>query len=91
MFLDDGLAGENDYDTAVKSSREVNDQLENLGFLIAHDKCHWSPCQKLDWLGYTWDTENGIIFVKEERIQKLEKCLTCALCQVQKGQDSVSS
>jgi hypothetical protein len=26
-FLDDGLVGENDYDTAVKSSREVNDQL----------------------------------------------------------------
>ena len=30
--LDDGLAGENDYDTAVKSSREVNDQLQNFGF-----------------------------------------------------------
>jgi hypothetical protein len=42
--------------------------------------------QKLDWLGYTWDTENGIIFVKEERIQKLEKCLTYALCQAEKGQ-----
>ena len=79
MFLDDGLTGENDYDTAVKSSREVNDQLQNFGFLIAHDKCQWSPCQKLDWLGYTWDTENGIIFVKEERIQKLEKCFTYAL------------
>jgi len=26
-FLDDGLAGENDYDTAVKSSKQVNDQL----------------------------------------------------------------
>jgi hypothetical protein len=51
MFLD-GLVGENDYDTAVKSSSEVNDQLKNFGFLIAHDKCHWSPCQKLDWLGY---------------------------------------
>ena len=50
MFLDGGLAGENYYDTAVKSSREVNDQLQDLGFLIAHDKCHWSPCQKLDWL-----------------------------------------
>jgi hypothetical protein len=46
----------------------VNDQLQNFSFLIAHDKCQWSPCQKLDWLGYTWDTENGIIFVKEERI-----------------------
>jgi hypothetical protein len=30
MFLDDNLAGENDHDTAVKSSREVNDQLYNL-------------------------------------------------------------
>jgi hypothetical protein len=27
MFLDDNLAGENHHDTAVKSSREVNDQL----------------------------------------------------------------
>jgi hypothetical protein len=27
MFLDDSLAGENDYHTAVESSREVNDQL----------------------------------------------------------------
>jgi hypothetical protein len=27
MLLDDNLAGENDHDTAVKSSREVNDQL----------------------------------------------------------------
>jgi hypothetical protein len=59
--------------------------VQNLGFLIAHDKCHWSPCQKLEWLGYSWDTENGIIFVKEERIQKLEKCFTYALCQVEKG------
>jgi hypothetical protein len=38
MFLDDSLAIENDYHTAVKSSREVNGQLYNLGFLIAHDK-----------------------------------------------------
>ena len=90
MFLDDGLVGVNDYDTANKSSREVNDQLEICCFLIAHDKFHWSPCQKLDWLGYTWDTENGIIFVKEERIQKLEKCFTYALCQVEKGKDLIS-
>jgi hypothetical protein len=40
---------------------------------LAHDKYHCSPCQKLDWLGYTWDTVNGLIFFKEERIQNLEK------------------
>ena len=53
--------------------------------LVAHDTCHWTPRQKLDWLGYTWDTKNCIISVKEERIQKLEKCLSYALCQVEKG------
>ena len=62
----------------------MNDQLQNVGFLIVHDKHHCSPCQKLDWLGYTWDTVNGLIFVKEERIQNLEKCLTYALCQVER-------
>jgi len=91
MLLDDGLAGKNDYDTAVKGSKQVNDQLQNMGFLIAHDKYHWSPCQKLDWLGYTWNTVNGLIFVKEERIQNLEKYLTYALCHVEKRKKNVSS
>jgi hypothetical protein len=33
----------------------------------------------------TWDTEYDLIFVKEDRIQKLEKCLVYPLCQVNKG------
>jgi hypothetical protein len=32
MFSYNGLAEEIDYDTAVKSSREVNDKLQNVGF-----------------------------------------------------------
>ena len=39
MFLDDGLAWENDYDTAVKSSKQVNDELQKK-CCIADDKCH---------------------------------------------------
>jgi len=34
MFLDDGLAGENDYDTAVKGSKQVNDQLYTFVFFF---------------------------------------------------------
>ena len=79
MVLDDGLAGDNDYDTAVKSSREENDQLPDF-FLIVHDKCHWSPCQKLVWLGYTWDTENGIIFCQRRENTETRKMLN--LCPV---------
>ena len=37
MFLDDSLAIENDYHTAVKRSREVNDQLYNFVFF----NCSW--------------------------------------------------
>ncbi|VDI59226.1 Hypothetical predicted protein [Mytilus galloprovincialis] len=58
MFLDDGLAGDKDFATALQCSKQVKLQLEDLGFLIAHEKSHWFPCQKLDWLGFTWDTKN---------------------------------
>jgi len=39
----------------------------------------------LSEIRFCWDTENGLTFVKEEGIQKLEKCLSYALYQVEKG------
>ena len=85
MFLDDGLGGEANFEAALQSSKEVKVQLEKLGFLIAHDKCHWFPCQHLRWLGYTWDTKNGTIVVNDERIEKLEKYIEYALRQASNG------
>ncbi|XP_063404378.1 uncharacterized protein LOC134687850 [Mytilus trossulus] len=85
MFLDDGLAGDKDFATALQCSKQVKLQLEDLAFLIAHKKSHWFPCQKLDWLGFTWDIKNGNIFVKEDRIEKLEKYLNFVLFQVTNG------
>ena len=43
MFLDDALPAENNYEIAGKSSRELNVQLQDLCFILAHYKDHWSP------------------------------------------------
>lgn len=59
---------------------DVKILLESLGFLIAHEKCQWSPVQKIDWLGYTWNTETGKVFVKDSRIEKAEGSIK-KLCQ----------
>ncbi|XP_076116600.1 uncharacterized protein LOC143084068 [Mytilus galloprovincialis] len=75
MFLDDGLGGDNDFENCMNSSFEVKNTLERLGFLIAHEKCHWLPSQSMDWLGYTWDTKIGRVFIKEERIEKAENSI----------------
>ncbi|XP_071123465.1 uncharacterized protein [Mytilus edulis] len=75
MFLDDGLGGDNDFENCMNSSFEVKNTLERLGFLIAHEKCHLLPSQSMDWLGYTWDTKIGRVFIKEERIEKAENSI----------------
>ncbi|VDI58959.1 Hypothetical predicted protein [Mytilus galloprovincialis] len=73
MFLDDGLGRDSNFEKCIESSQIVKFKLENLGFLIAHEKCFWLPSQRLKWLGYTWDTNIGKIFVNEDRIMKTEK------------------
>ena len=43
MFLDDGLGGASDLNTAEKLSMEVQKDLSELGFLLAVEKCNWQP------------------------------------------------
>ena len=76
------MGGEKSYDEALKYSNNVKDLLVNLGFLIAYDKCHWHPCQKLDWLDYAWDFRICVMFVKKERIRKVENQVKYLLEQV---------
>lgn len=71
MFLDDGLAGASDYESACRLSSQIQSDLRRFGFLLADDKCDWQPKQTAVWLGYRWDFEHGKIHVKSERIEKL--------------------
>ena len=51
MYLDDGLAICKDQFSAHKLSIQIKDDLTNLGFLIAEEKCNWNPNHRQSWLG----------------------------------------
>ena len=85
MFLDDGLGGSDTYSAAYTLAHFVKSDLENFGFLLAHDKCIWLPVQSIVWLGYLWDTLNGTISVTEERLSNFECSISKIIDQVLKG------
>ena len=41
------------------------------GFVTNDDKSIWEPCQRLDWLGVTWDIALGTIGIPDRRFDKI--------------------
>ncbi|KAK3084685.1 hypothetical protein FSP39_017394 [Pinctada imbricata] len=75
MYLDDGLAGAATYDEAKKVSTELRNDLLKLGFIIAEDKCDWTPSQYIVWLGFEWDTKTGMLRLTKARVDKIIECI----------------
>lgn len=75
MFLDDGIGGGDNLDEAQSFSLQVQGDLKRLGFLVAEEKCHWVPCSILQWLGLVWNFSEGKVYIVEERVRKLCKCI----------------
>ena len=84
MFLDDGIGGQAKYVEAIKSSIHVKETLCQLGFLLAHDKCNWTPARVSYWLGHKLDFDRNMLFISEERITRLILAVDCLLSQIQK-------
>jgi len=90
MFLDDGIGGQAMYDRAVRSSKFVRDNLLELGFLLANDKCNWMPVRISTWLGHVLNFEQNKLFIAEARIIRLRAAIDSLLLQLQKdGSDLV--
>ena len=49
----------------------VRADLSKAGFVINEDKSVWIPCQRLDWLGITWDSARGTIEIVDRRVVKI--------------------
>ena len=71
IFLDDGWAIENDHQVCATIAKAVKSDLAKAGFISNDDKSVWEPCQKLDWLGITWDSTQGTIQIVDRRIAKI--------------------
>jgi hypothetical protein len=82
MFLDDGIGFAKDRSQADINAMKVKRDLVCAGFSLATDKCMWYPSQKIEWLGYSWDSSNCIVSVNEKRIKTLEEEITKMLTRV---------
>ena len=82
MFLDDGIGGDKNYETALKSSRYVRESLNELGFILAIDKCVWKPTMVVIWLGHTLNFNVNRLFITEDRIMRLENTVRSILFQI---------
>ncbi|XP_053379933.1 uncharacterized protein LOC123555791 isoform X1 [Mercenaria mercenaria] len=82
MFLDDGIGGNRDYETAVRSSRCVQNTIKSFGFLFADEKCQWQPTRNVVWLGHVIDMNKNLLFITEERIRILEIKIKSLVLQI---------
>ena len=89
MFLDDGIGGHTDLDTAVQSSQYVKQTLLDFGFLLAHEKCQWLPARRVTWLGHIIDMEKNLLFISDERIKRLYSKLESILFQIKSDQYNI--
>ena len=59
----------------VTIAKAVKSDLAKASFNSNDEKSVWEPCQKLDWLGITWDSTQGIIQAVDRRIAKISRTI----------------
>ena len=52
-------------------SKAVKTDLSEAGFITNDEKSIWEPCQRIDWLGLTWDSAWGTIEIVDRRCAKI--------------------
>ena len=71
VFLDNGWGIEKDSQVCGVVPNAVRADLVKAGFITSEDKSVWIPCQRLDWLGITWDSARGTIEIVDRRVVKI--------------------
>eukprot|EP00057_Strongylocentrotus_purpuratus_P017653 XP_011672127.1 PREDICTED: uncharacterized protein LOC105442056 isoform X3 [Strongylocentrotus purpuratus] len=89
MYLDDGLVICKDRMSAITLSRQIREELKQLGFLIAEEKCNWNPTTRQTWLGLDWVTSENKVYISQRRVGKLKKNIENLLDRMQSNNDIV--
>ena len=71
MYLDDGLGTHTDEGICRSMSEQVKLDLINSGFVPKNEKSKWSPVKHVTFLGYNIDTDNSIIKIPDDRLNKV--------------------
>ena len=68
MYLDDGLDGASDFQESLSLSAYIRQELISFGYLLANEKCDWTPKQMVVWLGFEWNFITGVLKVSTDRM-----------------------
>ena len=52
-------------------SKAVKTDLGEACFITDDEKSIWEPCQRINWLGLTWDGPRGTIKIVDRRCAKI--------------------
>ena len=75
LYIDDGIAISNDYETALTQSKFVRETLLKAGFVPNIEKSNWLPSFLAEWLAIQVDTYRSLLFIPFRRIESLLKSL----------------
>ena len=76
VYLDDGIVAANGIEAARRASEMVKQDLAKAGFIAHKEKSQWTPSQKMHWLGFDLDLEEGVVSVPPHKIQRLQESLS---------------
>jgi len=79
LYLDDGIIAVSGKQAATVASDKVRADLAKAGLVENTAKSKWSPSQKLCWLGFQLDLEEGQISIPQEKVTALRSLLQSAL------------
>lgn len=61
-------------------SSAMQADLKLAGFLVNEEKSIWEPSQSMDWLGFSWDTVQGMLFIPQSKkdtfLTKISKAIS---------------
>ena len=71
QYLDDWLLRSDSREKSVQDTQRLLNLVQSLGWLVNFDKSELTPSQRLDFLGYHFDLEKGLVFPTSKSLEKL--------------------
>ena len=72
QYLDDWLLRSPTKDQCLKDSEKLVKLVQELGWLINFQKSELVPTQNLDFLGYHFDVQRGLVFPTQKKLDRLK-------------------
>ena len=71
-YLDDGWGAAENYEICENMALQVKSDLEKSGFVANDSKSIWTPVHNMEWLGFNWNLEEGILEIPKKKFDNLK-------------------